>query len=78
MTEHEWEESSLEDVDKAYEGFRVRLLKYLDYVKYIGTIPEDKRTFKMKEIWAKHGTRVNERVSGNKRGIVGDCSLVGV
>jgi hypothetical protein len=48
-------EVCLDEFEQAVRVFSDKLKKFTEYIKFIETIPENKRTFKEKELVAKYG-----------------------
>ena len=47
--------------DQAVENFRCALKKFQDYIAYLETIPQGKRTMKQNGLVAEYGTMKNSR-----------------
>jgi len=54
-------EIKVDETDQVVEKFRDAYNKFLDYIKYVETIPEGKRTMKQKELIAKFGNKKEKR-----------------
>jgi len=52
------QEVFLDEVDQAFEAFRDKMMKYMDYLHYLETqVRADKLTAREREILEKHGRR---------------------